>query len=180
MLQKQKSHGRIAEAAVEALCWMNGIRAYNTAGLRANFEGSDLLVETEDPRRKLWVQVKAGYPVVKDQVYLTQCTNEKFLTESKFAADFVVFVNLDPLLAVSHQHDGTLGFPHLAFYVVPRDAANEIFRRGVNREAVRPKRDGSRRSLANVAVHASKEKMGAYRDAWGLLRAAAEPPSTAS
>lgn len=34
---KSQSHGRIGEAAVLAKCWMHGIPAHNTGGLRANF-----------------------------------------------------------------------------------------------------------------------------------------------
>jgi hypothetical protein len=33
-IRKQQSHGKIGEAAVAAKCWMHGIPAYNTAGLR--------------------------------------------------------------------------------------------------------------------------------------------------
>lgn len=169
---KQQSHGRIGEAAVTAQCWMNGIRAYNTAGLRANFAGSDLLVETADPRRKLWVQVKSGYPVRRDSVYLTQCTSESDRETDKFAADFIVFVNLEPNAAKSHDHDGSLKFEHLSFYVMPREQANELFRRLVNEEEARPKRDGGQRSLQNMAVHASAADMDSYRDAWRLIRLA--------
>src|SRR5947208_2555920 len=75
-LRKTQSHGKIGEAAVTAKCWMNGIPAYNTGGLRANFAGSDLIVDTEDPKRKLLIQVKAGYSPRNDQIYLTQCKGE--------------------------------------------------------------------------------------------------------
>jgi len=72
-LSKSQSHGRIGEAAVYAKCWMHGIAAYFTGGLRNNFAGSDLIVETKDQRAKLWVQVKTGAPALKDHIYLTQC-----------------------------------------------------------------------------------------------------------
>jgi hypothetical protein len=42
---------------------MHGIPAYNTGGLRANFAGSDLIIETGDQRKKLWLQVKTGAPI---------------------------------------------------------------------------------------------------------------------
>jgi len=54
-LRKSHSHGKIGEAAVYAKCWMHGIPAYFTGGLRSNFAGSDLIVETTDARKKLWV-----------------------------------------------------------------------------------------------------------------------------
>jgi hypothetical protein len=47
-LRKTQSHGKTGEAAVTAKCWMHGIPAYNTSGLRANFAGSDLIVDTSD------------------------------------------------------------------------------------------------------------------------------------
>jgi hypothetical protein len=43
---------------------MHGITAYFTGGLRNNFAGSDIIVETKDPRRKLWVQMKTGAPIL--------------------------------------------------------------------------------------------------------------------
>ena len=60
-------------------------------GLRSNFAGSDLIVETKGPRRKLWVQVKAGAPLLKEHVYLTQCAGDHDLEIQKFDADFVIF-----------------------------------------------------------------------------------------
>lgn len=60
-MQKTQSHGHIGEAAVAAKCWMNGIAAYSTGGLRANFAGSDLLIDTKDPKVKRLVEVKTGY-----------------------------------------------------------------------------------------------------------------------
>lgn len=173
---KQESHGRIGEAAVRAKCWMNGIRAYDTAGLRANFAHSDLLIETTDPRRPLWVQVKSGYPVRRDSVYLTQCLGESDREGDKFAADFVVFVNLEPSVAKAHDHDGSLKFEHLSFFVMPQEPANELFRRLVNEEEARPKRDGGKRSLQNMAVDASAADMNSYRDAWQLIRLASGAP----
>jgi hypothetical protein len=85
LLKKTQSHGKIGEAAAAAKCWMHGIAAYSTGGLRSNFAGSDLIVDTPDPRRKLLVQVKAGYARAKD-VYLTQCGGEDDLTNDKFVA----------------------------------------------------------------------------------------------
>ncbi len=54
--RKSQSHGKIGEAAAFAKCWMHGIPAYFTGGLRSNFAGSDLIVETRNQRVKLWVQ----------------------------------------------------------------------------------------------------------------------------
>jgi hypothetical protein len=167
---KSQSHGRIGEAATYAKCWMYGIPAYFTGGLRANFAGSDLIVETNDPRRKLWIQVKTGYPILKDHVYLTQCSSETELDNDKFSADFVVFVNLDSHSAKSHAHDGMLDFRHLSYYVVPRHDANQIYRKALRAQADKPKRDGGRRKLGNVAVHATVSEMSKYRDAWQLLQ----------
>src|SRR4051812_39493381 len=76
VIRKQQSHGRIGEACVTAKCWMHGIPAYNTAGLRANFAGSDLIVDTPDPKRKLLIQVKTGYNPSPDWIYMTQCCGE--------------------------------------------------------------------------------------------------------
>jgi hypothetical protein len=126
-VRKQQSHGKIGEAAVAAKCWMHGIPAYNTAGLRANFAGSDLLVDTPDPTRKLLVQVKTGYSPGPEWVYMTQCSGDDELLRRKFVADFVVFVNLDKKAGMQHQHDGTLDFQHLQFFVVPRDQANCLY-----------------------------------------------------
>ena len=170
-LSKSQSHGRIGEAATYAKCWMHGIPAYSTGGLRANFAGSDLIVETGDPRTKLWVQVKTGAPILKDHVYLTQCAGDGDLAGDKFAADFVVFVNLDLKLAKSHNHDGTLGFPALTFYVVPRVQANLIYRESLQGWADKPKRDGDRRKLANMAVHVHSNRMAEFKDAWQQLKA---------
>jgi hypothetical protein len=86
-LRKTQSHGKIGEAAVTAKCWMHGIPAYNTAGLRANFAGSDLIVDTSDPAKKLLIQVKAGYSPSPDWVYFTQCAGECDLTSDKFGFD---------------------------------------------------------------------------------------------
>ena len=95
---------------------MHGILAYSTGSLKANFAGSDLLiVDAADPRRKLWVEVKTGFPTRKNHVYLTQSAGEKDLTHPKFAADFVVFVNLDAKAAKAHIHDGALDFQHLSY-----------------------------------------------------------------
>lgn len=69
VLRKSESHGKIGEAAVFAKCWMHSIPAYFTGGLRINFAGSDLIVETAERRRKLWVQVKTGAPILKDHVH---------------------------------------------------------------------------------------------------------------
>jgi hypothetical protein len=61
-IRKLQSHGKIGEAATYAKCWMHGIPPYHTGGLRSNFAGSDLIVDTADPRQKLWIQVKTGAP----------------------------------------------------------------------------------------------------------------------
>jgi hypothetical protein len=169
-LSKSVSHGRVGEAATYAKCWMNGIRAYHTGGLRSNFAGSDLIVETEDQREKLWIQVKAGAPAQKDSVYLTQCAGDGDLHCEKFSADFVVFVNLDAKKAQSHSHDGSLNFEHLTFYVVPRKEANRLYRNVVTHLAEKPKRDGGRRKLSNMAVHVPEEQMREYRDAWHRIK----------
>ncbi len=149
---------------------MNGIPAYNMAGLRANFAGSDILVDTDDPRRKLLVQVKTGYCPVKDQVYLTQCAGTDDLEKDKFVSDFVVFVNIDRKVGRSHSHDGTLGFEHLRFFVVPRDLANMLYKRAVRQGYELPKKDGTRRSLNNMAVNVPIEDLAACEDAWHLIR----------
>src|SRR5688572_10682510 len=105
---------------------MHGIPAYNTGGLRANFAGSDLIIDAADPKVKRLVQVKTGY-CPTSRVYLTQCTGEADLSNDRFVSDFVVFVNIDQKVGGTHTHDGTLGFEHLAFYVVPRERANSIY-----------------------------------------------------
>jgi hypothetical protein len=171
-LRKTVSHGRIGEAVVTAKCWMYGIPAHNTNGLRANFAGSDIIVDTADPRRKLLVQVKSGY-ARSSQVYFTQAQGQKDLSEAKFKADFVVFVNMDEKVGQQHAHDGKLGFEHFSFYVVPGDDANKLYQDAVHREFMRPKRDGGVRSLTGLAVYASPGTMDQYRDAWHLLRVAA-------
>jgi len=109
-LRKTQSHGRIGEAAVAAKCWMHGIAAYSTGGLRANFAGSDLIIDTDNPKTKKLVQVKSGYSPAKDRVYLTQCKGDSDLTGDKFVSDFVVFVNIDKKVGSSHSHDCSLGF----------------------------------------------------------------------
>jgi len=170
MLRKTQSHGKIGESATTAKCWMNGIPAYNTAGLRSNFAGSDLIIDIDDPTRKLLVQVKTGYSPGRDQVYLTQCKGECDLTEEKFVADFIVFVNLDREVGNAHQHDGTLGFEHLTFYIVPREVANRVYMRAVNREYDRPLRTGGRRKLGNMAVVVPLDELAPYKEAWLLMR----------
>jgi hypothetical protein len=168
--RKSQSHGKIGEAAVYAKCWMNGIPAYFTGGLRNNFAGSDLIVETQDQRTKLWVQVKTGAPILKGHVYLTQCAGEVDLEGEKFAADFVVFVNLDTRVALRHSHSGELSFEHLSFYVVPRHAANSLYHAALIHWHEKPKRDGGRRKLGNMAVHVPIDQMQKYREAWALLK----------
>lgn len=149
--RKTQSHGRIGEAAVAAKCWMNGIPAYNTGGLRANFAGSDLIIDTEDPKIKRLVQVKTGYSPTKDKVYLTQCKGDCDLVGNKFVSDYVVFVNIDKKAGSSHSHDGSLGFEHLTFYVAPRSAANSIYLAAVKRDHAIPLRTGGVRKLAHMA-----------------------------
>ena len=171
-LRKTVSHGRIGEAVVTAKCWMYGIPAHNTNGLRANFAGSDIIVDTADPRRKLLVQVKSGYTRA-GQVYFTQASGPDDLETPKFKADFVVFVNIDEKAGPAHAHDGTLDFQHFRFFVVPVEDANRLFREAVRREHERPKRDGGIRSLAGLAVYAAPSTMEIYHNAWHLLRSAA-------
>lgn len=170
---RHQSHGRIGEAAVFAKCWMHGIPAYSTGGLRANFAGSDLIVETGDPRHKLWVQVKTGAPTGAKLIYLTQCAGENDLSQDKFAADFVIFVNIDKERA-GHLHDGSLDFTHLSYYVLPRDDANRIYLVSVRREFARPKKNGGVRSLVNMAVEAAPEEMIPFKDGWQRLRQVAK------
>jgi hypothetical protein len=171
-IRKSVSHGRIGEAAAYAKCWMHGIPAFHTGGLRANFAGSDLIVETDDPRVKLWIQVKAGLPGLRDHVYLTQCKGDVDLGLDKFSADFTIFVNIDVKKGKSHQHDGSLGFDSLTFYVLPRKVANKVYRDAVKHWHDKPKSNGGRRKLANMAVHVAKASMEQYRDAWHLIRKA--------
>jgi hypothetical protein len=169
-MRKTQSHGHIGEAAVAAKCWMHGIPAYNTAGLRANFAGSDLIVDTTDPSKKLLLQVKTGYCRSKDVVYFTQCSGEADLTRDKFSADFVVFVNLEYQTGSTHEHDGALGFEHLVYYVVPRREANALYKAAVRAEFARPLMTGGQRKLGNLAVHVPTTKMTAYLNAWHLIR----------
>ncbi len=172
--RKSQSHGKIGEAAVYAKCWMHGIPAYFTGGLRNNFAGSDLIVETGDVRRKVWVQVKTGAPILKNHVYLTQCAGDGDLVCEKFDADFVVFVNINTRAGLGHTHSGELGFEHLTFYVVPRKAANLIYRHWLGHWHDKPKRDGGTRKLGNMAVHVPLSEVEKYRDAWALLRQASD------
>lgn len=171
-LRKTQSHGKIGEAAVTAKCWMHGIPAYNTAGLRANFCGSDLIVDTADPTKKLLIQVKTGYAPSGDWVYFTQCSGEQELTDDKFVSDFVVFVNLDRKAGNGHEHNGELDFQHLTFYVVPRDAANRLYKAAIKRDYDRPLKTGGVRKLGNMAVNVSSSEMAQYKDAWHLVRGA--------
>lgn len=171
-IRKSQSHGRIGEAAVTAKCWMNGIPTHNTNGLRANFAGSDLIIDTSNPRKKLLVQVKAGYSPAKLQVYLTQASGTNDLEDDKFKADFVIFMNIDKKAGESHDHYGTLRFEHLTYFVVPVDDANRLFREAVQREYDRPKKDGNLRSLSNLAVYVDPSIMADYHEAWHLLREA--------
>jgi hypothetical protein len=168
-IRKTQSHGRIGEAAATAKCWMHGIAAYNTGGLRANFAGSDLIIDTSNPKVKRLVQVKSGYSP-KNRVYLTQCTGDADLSEDRFACDFVIFVNIEQKVGSAHKHDGALGFEHLTFYVVPRERANSLYQAAVRREFARPLRKGGTRKLGNLAVYVTTEEMEPYRDAWHLLR----------
>jgi hypothetical protein len=153
---------------------MYGISAYFTGGLRANFAGSDLIVETNNPRKKLWVQVKTGAPLLKEQTYLTQSSGERDLKGEKFSSDFVIFINLDLRVAKSHTHEGEMNFSHLSFYVVPSKAANRLYKRALNHWAEKPKRNGERRKLANMAVHVSDADMRKYKDAWHLIKSACD------
>jgi hypothetical protein len=172
LLRKTQSHGKIGEAAVTAKCWMHGIPAYNTAGLRANFAGSDLIVDTADPTKKLLIQVKTGYSPPGEWAYMTQCSGEHELTGDKFVSDFVVFVNLDRKAAIAHQHNGELDFQHLIFYVVPRADANRLYCAAVKRDYDRPLKTGGVRKLGNMAVNVSASEIAPFRDAWNLIRRA--------
>jgi hypothetical protein len=169
-LRKTQSHGRIGEAAVTAKCWMHGIPAYNTGGLRANFAGSDLIIDTSDPKVKRLVQVKTGYAPTKGRVYLTQCKGECDLDGEKFVSDFVIFVNIDQRTGRTHAHNGELSFEHLTFYITPREAANRLYRSAVQRESGRPLRTGGRRKLGNMAVEVATAEMAPYLNAWHLMR----------
>lgn len=141
--RKTTSHGGIGEAVVTAKCWMNGVPAHNTNGLRANFAGSDLIIDAVDPSKKLLIQVKTGYSPGKNHTYLTQASGEHDLTMPKFKADFVV----------------------------PADVANNLFRDAVQREFDRPLiKTGQRRKLTNLAVTVEPGVLDQYRDAWRLLR----------
>jgi hypothetical protein len=171
-LRKSQTHGRIGEAAAYAKCWMHGVPAYFTGGLRSNFAGSDLIVETGNQRNKLWVQVKTGAPILKDHVYLTQCAGDADLGVPKFDSDFIVFVNLNARFAKNHAHEGQLSFEHLSFYVVPAIDANAIFEKWLKHWHAKPKKDGGVRKLGNMAVHVPAPEMAKYRDAWMLLRGA--------
>lgn len=151
---------------------MHGIPAYLTGGLRANFAGSDLIVDTRDPRRKLLIQVKTGAPILRDHVYLTQCAGEGEIKEDKFSADFVIFVNLETRTAKSHNHSGELSFEHLSFYVVPGQEANRLYRTALRHWAAKPKRDGGRRKLGNMAVHVPIADMQCFKDAWLVMKVA--------
>jgi hypothetical protein len=151
---------------------MYGIPANSTAGLRSNYAGSDLIVDTNDPRTKLLVQVKTGYSPAKDQIYLTQCAGDDDLTKDKFVADFVVFVNLDQKAGKAHEHDGKLDFEHLTFYVVPRDIPNKTYKDAVKRDYDKPLKTGGRRKLGNMAVNVQSEQLARYKDAWPLMREA--------
>jgi hypothetical protein len=168
-ITKQQSHGRICEAAVLAKCWMHGIPAFSTGGLQANFAGSDLVVRITDPLRTLWVEIKSGYPLRRDVVYLSQCSGPGELERDRFIADVVVFVNLDPVVAKRHAHDGQLAFQHLTYYVVPHAEANRLYREAVCRERDTPKRDGTARKLGGAALHVPMETMAPYRERWDLL-----------
>jgi hypothetical protein len=177
-LRKTQSHGKIGEAAVTAKCWMHGIPAYNTGGLRANFAGSDLIVDTADPTKKLLIQVKTGYNPSGEWVYMTQCSGDHELHEDKFVSDFVVFVNLDRKAGNSHQHNGELDFQHLTFYVVPRSAANDLYRAAVKRDHERPLKSGGVRKLGNMAVNVAAKEMELYKNAWVLLRETVKKETT--
>ncbi|MCU0837172.1 MAG: hypothetical protein MUE49_00430 [Rhodospirillales bacterium] len=155
---------------------MHGIAAYNTGGLRANFAGSDLIIDTDDPKTKRLVQVKTGCSPVNGYVYLTQCKGEEDLgADGKFVADFIVFVNIDKTVGGLHQNDGQLDFQHLTFYIMPRETANAMYRAAVQRQFAKPKRDGGVRKLANMAVGVPREAAARFLDAWHLLREPVNP-----
>ena len=120
---------------------------------------------------KSWVQVKTGAPILKDHIYLTQCSGDEDLNQPKFESDFVIFVNLETRLALRHLHQGELGFEHLSFYVVPADEANAVYQKWLTHWHKKPKRDGDVRKLSNMAVHVPAFEMAKYHDAWSLLKA---------
>jgi hypothetical protein len=108
-------------------------------------------------------------------VYLTQ-SGEQDLTEHKFAADFVVFVNFDGQVAEAHLHDGKLDFKHLTFYVVPCAEANRIYLAAVKRQYAVPitrgLKKGGVRSLRNMDVNAPASEMARFKNAWNLIHSA--------
>jgi hypothetical protein len=152
-VSKSQAHGQIGESAVIAKCWMNGLAAYRTGSLTTHFAGADVVVARARPERPVWIEVKSGYPVKRDHVYLTQ-----FSSDDK------------------HQCDDKLDFSDLSFYVVPRDDANALFHAMVDREANTVKRDGKPRSLRNLAVHAPTHEMKRFYNAWGNIRDAQTGP----
>ena len=174
-MNKREAHDKIGEAAVAAKCWMHGIAAYPTAGLAANFKGSDLIIGSGDLKRLRLIQVKAGYSSQKGRVYFTQCKGEQDLTGDKFLSDFVVLVNLDAAVAKKHEYDGSLDFSHLSFYVLPREHANTMYRVAVRAEAVRPlvRKKGTRK-LGNASIYLTEEQARPYRNAWHLLIVSSE------
>lgn len=102
---------------------------------------------------------------------MTQCGGEHELTEDKFVADFVVFVNLDHKAGIAHTHNGELDFQHLTFYVVPRLDANNLYRAAVKRDYDKPLPTGGVRKLGNMAVNVAVTDMILYKNAWHLIRA---------
>jgi hypothetical protein len=162
---KIQSHSQICKAAVLAKCWMHGIRAHINVAKRA-----ELTIASSNPKTTKVVQVKGGYSPVKGMVYLTQCKGEDDLIGDKFDADFVVFVNIETKVGKSHQHDGSLGFEHLQFFVLPRANANAIYRASVQRELAKPLKSGGVRSLKNLAVVASNEDMHPFLNGWQIMQ----------
>lgn len=79
-------------------------------------------------------------------------------------------MNLDRKAANAHQHDGSLGFEHLTFYVVPREVAKRVYSNAVTREYNRPLRTGGQRKLGNMAVNVPLDELAPYKDAWALIR----------
>lgn len=106
-----------------------------------------------------------------DWVYMTQCTGEHELGKSRFVSDFVVFVNIDKKAGTKHTHNGEMDFHHLTFYVVPRQEANALYIKALQREHERPLiKTGGQRKLGNLAVHVAAADMAQFKDAWHLIR----------
>ena len=63
-----------------------------------------------------------------------------------------------------------MNFDALSYYVVPVKQANRIYLEDLTAWAHKPKRDGGKRKLSNMAVHTLAERMEKFKDAWHLLK----------